>query len=70
MIKESFDGVAIKRLYNYKCSTMTGREARNIQILQKSKIFPKFYDYIKEESCFYIIETLHGPDLRKFFRFN
>lgn len=49
---------------------MTGREARNIQILQKSKIFPKFYDYIKEESCFYIIETLHGPDLRKFFRFN
>ena len=69
--KKDFSGVAIKRQNKVTVNDYSaGREAGILQILEKSNLFPKIYDYIKEGSYYYYIETLQGPDLLKFFSFS
>ena len=47
------------------------KRSRNCTTFKRYKIFPKIYDFIRNElNYFYIIESINGPDLSKYFRFS
>ena len=70
--KINFEEIAIKRIDRKKVSERTiDREAGITQRLEDTKLFLLIFDFKRNDPFYYyIIKSLQGPDLKKFFSFS
>ena len=69
--KKDFSPFAIKQINKSKMNeNSVRREAGIIELLQKKEnIFPKIYNLFQDETNYYIVQSLKGPDLKKYIEF-